>query len=87
MDASVVSFSITLNLKVGDAPVSSLTSLFEETYLTDKACSRISERCEKSQGLMQLLNLSISYRHKKGCHLGILLHLVGLLKTITRRKL
>ncbi|EXJ46818.1 hypothetical protein D047_2125 [Vibrio parahaemolyticus VPTS-2010_2] len=52
MDASVVSFSITLNLKVEDAPVSSLTSLFEETYLTDKACSRISGRCEKSQGLM-----------------------------------
>lgn len=26
-------------------------------------------------------------RHKKGCHLGILLYSVGLLKTITRRKL
>ncbi len=26
-------------------------------------------------------------RHKKGCHLGILLHLVSLLKMITRRKL
>ncbi len=26
-------------------------------------------------------------KHKKGCHLGILLHSVGLLKTIIRRKL
>lgn len=26
-------------------------------------------------------------KHKKGCHLGILLYSVGLLKTIKRRKL
>lgn len=26
-------------------------------------------------------------KHKKGCHWGILLYSVGLLKTITRRKL